>query len=458
MTGIGAKVVSETPLQHALSRLQHLSAIGSCSREERLRRGTVVLLSLITSVAGVLWGTSYAVLGLYQVAVVPFAYALIVLASIVLFIILERFGVLAYTQLSLLLLLPFVVQWQIGGFVPAGGVMLWAILSPIGALFLFGGWHALVWFSAYLALALGSLAYDAFVRPPTLPSASLIASGGLALSLAILNVIAVSTAVFAIIGYALVNLRREQESVEQLLLNVLPSPIAERIKDGESFIADSFEDVTVLFADVVGFTPLAAAFPADNTVGLLNDIFSGFDDLLERYEVEKIKTIGDAYMIASGLPTARRDHAHVVAEVALAMRAVVEKIAAERSLPLELRLGLHTGPVVAGIIGLRKFAYDIWGDTVNIASRMESTAPNGEIQISERAYDRLEPLYALAPRGAIELRGRGEMKTWLLQGRRADAPASAFPTPKERPDATADPKSLPGRRQWRLVLGGRGTA
>jgi adenylate cyclase len=444
-------VVTETPLRRALARLQQLSAIGSCSREERLRRATVVLLSLITSFAGVVWGASYAVLGLYQVAAVPIAYAVIVLASIVLFILVERFGLLAYTQLSLLLLLPFVVQWLIGGFLPAGGVMLWAILSPIGALFLFGGWRAVLCFGAYLLLALGSLAYDAYFHPPALPANALIGSGGLALALAILNVISVSSAVFAIIAYALVNLHREQDSVEQLLLNILPSPIAERIKDGESFIADSFEEVSVLFADVVGFTPLAATFPADNTVGLLNEIFSGFDDLIERYEVEKIKTIGDAYMIATGLPIARRDHAHVVAEVALDMRAIVEKIAAARSLPLELRIGIHTGPVVAGIIGLRKFAYDIWGDTVNVASRVESTAPTGEIQVSERAHERLESLYALAPRGSVELRGRGEMSTWLLQGRRPDVPADAYPTPKARADTVGDAASLPGRRHWRLI-------
>jgi adenylate cyclase len=451
-------VVTETPVRRALTRLQQLSAIGSCSREERLRRATVVLLSLITSLAGVVWGASYAVLGLYQVAAVPIAYAVIVLASIVLFILVERFGLLAYTQLSLLLLLPFVVQWQIGGFVPAGGVMLWAILSPIGALFLFGGRRAVLWFGAYLVLALGSLADDAYFQPPALPATALIGNGGLALTLAILNVVAVSSAVFAIIAYALLNLRREQDSVEQLLLNILPSPIAERIKDGESFIADSFEEVSVLFADVVGFTRLAAAFPADNTVGLLNEIFSGFDDLIERYEVEKIKTIGDAYMIASGLPIARRDHAHVVAEVALGMRATVERIAAARSLPLELRLGIHTGPVVAGIIGLRKFAYDIWGDTVNVASRMESTAPTGEIQVSERAYDRLAPLYVLEPRGSVEVRGRGEMSTWLLQGRRPDVPADAFPMPKDRAEAAGEPTSLPGRRHWRLISGaGRAT-
>ena len=136
-------------------------------------------------------------------------------------------------------------------------------------------------------------------------------------------------------------------------------------------------------------------------------------------------------MIASGLPVARRDHAHVVVQVALAMRSIVERVANERSLPLQLRLGIHTGPVVAGLIGLRKVAYDIWGDTVNLASRMETTAPPGQIQVSERAYQRLQSLCELEARGEIELPGRGEMATWLLTGRRPDVPATAFPAPKE---------------------------
>jgi adenylate cyclase len=406
------------PPQHALLRLQHLSAIGSCTRQERLHRATIVLLSLITCVAGAAWGVLCTLIGLHHVALIPFGYALIVLACIILFIILQRSNLLAYTQLSLLLILPFIVQWQIGGFMSAGAVMLWSILSPIGALFLFGGRPAILWFGAYLALALASLAYEALFHPPTLPSGSLIDSGGLALGIAVFNVAAVSAATFAIIAYALVNLRREQASVEELLLNILPGPIAEWIKDGESFIADSFEEVTVLFADVVGFTRLAAAYPADNVVSLLNHIFSEFDELIARYEAEKIKTIGDAYMIASGLPVARSDHAHVIAEVALAMREIVEGIASERSLPLKLRLGIHTGPVVAGIIGLRKFAYDIWGDTVNIASRMESTAPSGGIQVSERAHARLQLLYDFESRDPMNVRGRGEMASWLLKGRR----------------------------------------
>ncbi|HET6522101.1 MAG TPA: adenylate/guanylate cyclase domain-containing protein [Geminicoccaceae bacterium] len=417
-------------LQRALVRLQQLGAIGSGSREERLRRATLLLLSLITCLAGALWGLTYWLLGLHQVALVPFAYTFIVLFSIIGFIVSERFDLFAWTQLSLLLLLPYVCQWMIGGFVPAGGVMLWSLLAPIGAFVFLGAAKGWAWFGVHALLATGSLVYDLLFRPPGLPAASVVGSGGVALVLAILNVVAVSAVIFALVAYALAELRREQASVERLLRNVLPGPIAERMRAGETAIADSFEEVTILFADLVGFTRLAAGYPADNVVGLLNRIFSAFDELAEQWDVEKIKTIGDAYMLGSGLPVARHDHAAVVAEVALAMREVVERIARERGLVLELRIGIHTGPVVAGIIGLRKFAYDVWGDTVNVASRMESTAQAGAIQVSERTGRRLAPLYVLETREPVAVRGLGELTTLVLKGRRPDRPEGAFPTPR----------------------------
>jgi class 3 adenylate cyclase len=199
------------------------------------------------------------------------------------------------------------------------------------------------------------------------------------------------------------------------------------MRTGESTIADSFEEVTILFADVVGFTRLAAARPADQIVRLLNRIFTAFDELADRWDVEKIKTIGDAYMVASGLPLARDDHAAVVAEVALAMREAARRIADEQGLVLELRIGVHTGPVVAGIIGLKKFAYDVWGDTVNVASRMEASAPAGSIQVSERTARRLESLYTLSSCAPVTLRGLGPVTTYLLEGRKPELEEDAFP-------------------------------
>jgi class 3 adenylate cyclase len=307
------------------------------------------------------------------------------------------------------------------------------VLAPIGAFVFLGARKGWAWFAVYVALVAGSLSFDLVRRPPVLPPGVEVASGTMALGFAILNVIAVSAVIFALIAYALAALRREQESVERLLRNILPASIAARMKEGETAIADSFEEVTILFADVVGFTKIAAAFPADSVVRLLNRIFSAFDGIVDEWEVEKIKTIGDAYMVASGLPLARQDHAVVVAEVALAMRAAVEGIAKEHAVALELRIGIHTGPVVAGIIGLKKFAYDVWGDTVNLASRMESTAPAGSIQVSRQTGQRLEALYALTPREAVTVRGKGDLATFLLEGRLGARPDDAFP--RRRPSA-----------------------
>jgi adenylate cyclase len=200
-------------------------------------------------------------------------------------------------------------------------------------------------------------------------------------------------------------------------LNVLPRAIADRLKEDGGIIAERFEEVTVLFADVAGFTPLAGKMEPEAVVELLNELFTRFDALAESQGLEKIKTIGDAYMVAGGLPTPRPDHAEAIAEMALRMREVAELVAAETGHALAVRIGIDTGPAVAGVIGRSKFSYDLWGDTVNTASRMESHALPGSIQVTERTYRRLKDRYLLEERGTIDVKGKGEMRTYLLHGR-----------------------------------------
>src|SRR5206468_2979253 len=212
-------------------------------------------------------------------------------------------------------------------------------------------------------------------------------------------------------------LRLEREKSERLLLNVLPKSIADRLKQGETTIADSFPDVTVLFADLGDFTRLATELPAPELVHLLDEIFSKFDWLAELHLLEKIKTIGDAYMVVGGLPTPRPDHVEAVAEMALDMQKVVTKLHVADGKGFDLRIGISTGPVVAGIIGSKKFIYDLWGDTVNIASRMESLGQLGAIQVSESTYERLKDKYTFERRGKIEVKGKGKMTTYFLTGR-----------------------------------------
>jgi class 3 adenylate cyclase len=209
----------------------------------------------------------------------------------------------------------------------------------------------------------------------------------------------------------------ERERSERLLRNVLPDPIAARLKQGEEVIADGFPEVTVLFADLVDFTRRSQDSTPERVVRVLDELFSAFDRLAERHGLEKIKTIGDAYMVVGGLPEPRPDHAEAVAEMALALREEVPRHADPDGRPLAVRIGIDTGPVVAGVIGRRKFSYDLWGDTVNTASRMESGGVAGGIQVTDRTYRRLRDGYRFERRGPVQVKGKGELVTWFLVAR-----------------------------------------
>jgi len=215
-------------------------------------------------------------------------------------------------------------------------------------------------------------------------------------------------------------LEHEKQRSEALLLNILPAPVAERLKASQAVIADDCLSATVLFADLVGFTDLARRLAAGQVVALLNDLFSRFDRLAERHGVEKIKTIGDAYMAAAGVPAARPDHAEAAARLALDMREAFEAFRRQHGLRLRLRIGMHSGGLVAGVIGARKFAYDLWGDTVNVASRMESEGLPGEIQISAETRALLSDAWRAEARGPIALKGHAAKQAFLLKELRAD--------------------------------------
>jgi adenylate cyclase len=279
--------------------------------------------------------------------------------------------------------------------------------------------RSIPWLVAYvvelmlLALLDPRLAQD----PAALPA-------GIVTAFFALNIVGVTLSSFVMLAYfvhqrELVHraLEAEQGRSERLLLNVLPAPIAERLKRHEGVIAEQHDDVTVLFADLVGFTAHSAAMEARELVTLLDRIFSAFDALADAEGLEKIKTIGDAYMVAGGIPDPRPDHAQAVARMALAMRDEIGAIAASTEHGwLDVRIGIDTGPAVAGVIGQRKFIYDLWGDTVNTASRMESHGVPGVIQVTARTAAVLGPGFVVRPRGTIEVKGKGPTETFLLDG------------------------------------------
>ncbi|HEY9596794.1 MAG TPA: adenylate/guanylate cyclase domain-containing protein, partial [Cyanophyceae cyanobacterium] len=213
-------------------------------------------------------------------------------------------------------------------------------------------------------------------------------------------------------------LKFEQEQLEALLLNIFPPPITKRLQKGESPIAERFDEVSVLFADLVGFTEFSSRKTPEELVLILNAIFSQFDQLAQQYRLEKIKTIGDAYMVVGGLPTSRPDHAEAVAQMALSMQSAIAQINTQIGEAFKLRIGINSGPVVAGVIGLNKFIYDLWGDTVNTASRMEANGIPGEIQVTMATYEQLQSQFLFTKRGHIPIKGKGEMITYLLQGRK----------------------------------------
>jgi adenylate cyclase len=407
-------------LPNWLRGLTELGSLPSDSRELQLRKSVLVLSSSLMATLSFLWVGTYAVLGLWLSAAIPFAYQLASAASLYTFARTRRYRLFRASQLLMSLLLPFALQWSLGGFAASSAVSLWAFTCPVGALLFVGARQAVPWFVAFAALVAFSGAID-----PALSASAPDIPTGVEISFFVLNILGVCITAYVLLQYfvrsrerVMAELEVERAKSDRLLLNVLPASVADRLKESDQVIADGFDAATVLFADIVGFTPLAQELPPAEAVALLDRVFAGWDELAERHGVEKIKTIGDAYMVAGGLPSPRKDHAEAIADLALEMGTEAERCAGGRGPSLEVRIGIDSGPVVAGVIGRAKFSYDLWGDTVNTASRMESHGVPGAIQVTERAYHRLRDRYEFERRGTIEVKGKGPMTTYLLLARK----------------------------------------
>jgi adenylate cyclase len=417
----------------------------------RARKALLVLISVLILPVAALWGALYLALG-SPVGVVPLVYFGVLFGAIVVFARTRDLPWLLLIGQVDILLAPTLSMIPLGGFLESGGVGLWGILAPLAALVFNDVRSAVRWYVAYLIVFLGTGIPGEVIGPIWPPLPGWFTSAMLALNIAVGGTIVFTLlAVFARQrGDALAALRLEQAKAENLLLNILPRSIADKLKAQTQPIADQFGSASILFADVVDFTPWSERLPPAEVVGYLDHLFSHFDDLAERYGLEKIKTIGDCYMVAAGVPTPRPDHARALALMALDMLEAMRSDDEVGRLGLELRVGINSGPVVAGVIGRKRFLYDLWGDAVNTASRMESHGTPGRIQIARATYELLADEFDCQPRGPITVKGKGEIEAWYLirpGGDRASAAndVAREPTLADRGQAwrslNADPRS-----------------
>jgi guanylate cyclase len=387
--------------------------------DTRASKALLVLISVLILPVSVLWATLYLLFG-SPVGWVPLAYSIVLLASIVSFARTQNFRAFLLVGQTAILLAPTLSMIPLGGFLDAGGVGLWGILAPLGALVFSDVRDAARWYAAFVVVFLGSgLAGELLGGvSPAVPRWFTTTMLGL-------NVAVGGTIMFTLLAVFARQRRDAQERADNLLLNILPRSIADRLKAETRTIADQFASASILFGDVVDFTPLAERLPPAEVVEVLDHLFSHFDELAERHGLEKIKTIGDCYMAAAGVPSPRPDHARALALMALDMQAAMRSVDEVGHLGMELRIGINSGPVVAGVIGRKRFLYDLWGDAVNIASRMESHGTSGRIQITRATKDLLGDEFVCEPRGTIPVKGRGEIEAWYLVARRLDPAAEA---------------------------------
>jgi guanylate cyclase len=403
--------------------IDRAAAIGADPRdgeEVRLRKALLVLVSVLILPISLLWGAIYLALGTPS-GLVAWLYFLISVGALAVFARTRDFEGLLQVELLIILFAPTLSMAWVGGFVASGAVGLWGILGPLGALVFKGARAGIRWFIAFVAVFVlsgiaGELLTGGRSVLPAWFESTMIA----------LNVTVGGAVVFGLLvrfvqqrKQAMSDLQVEQDKAENLLLNILPRSIADRLKAEPATIADQFTGASILFADVVDFTPLAERLEPAQVVGVLDRLFTHFDHLADRYGVEKIKTIGDCYMVAAGVPTPREDHARAMALMALDMRDAMHAKDGIGELGLELRIGINSGPVVAGVIGRKRFLYDLWGDAVNMASRMESHGTGGKIQVTQATYELLKDEFALEPRGIVAIKGKGDVETWYLVGRQA---------------------------------------
>ena len=411
------------------------------SEQDKLHKTLAIFACGLMGFGAMLWLAIYWAMGIKFSATVPLSYLAVSAGSLILYLWNRNFHLFRFTQVSLFLFVPFIMQWSIGSYVSSSGVMLWALLAPVGMMIFEGPRQSIPWFFAYIVMTGISGFFDYYLGVGTQQGVNM---QTISVFFA-LNFAAMSTIVYLLVSYFVgqrdklqdrVNeqhklLLVEQEKSERLLLNILPGPIADRLKESNVTIADGFADVTVMFADIINFTRLSEEMPPKFMVTMLNEVFSHFDQLAEKHRLEKIKTIGDAYMVAGGLDVhhryeadrvPHRDYSHAICDLAIDMRDYMASLSGTKLARLQIHVGIGTGPVVAGVIGMKKFIYDLWGDTVNIASRVTSEATAGMILVDAVTWRRVREEYEFEGPQVLNVKGKGEITAYRLVRRKPAPP------------------------------------
>ncbi len=396
------------------------------SEELKLQKTLSILACGLMIFAAGLWMVIYTALGIRFEILVPLGFQVLSAGTLVYYLRSGNFVAFRFAQVTLYLFVPFVMQWGMGNFVTASAVMLWALLAPIGVMVLHGPRESIPWFIAYLVLTAVSGFFDYFISDGS--------DYGLPLDTIavffVLNFAAISTIVYLLISHFVRERQRlsnelqlshnrladAQEKSERLLLNVLPARVAERLKRQDT-VADGYADVTVMFADIVDFTGLSEELAPGDVIYLLNELFTGFDEIAACHGIEKIKTIGDAYMAAGGMNADMPDYTAALGEMALQMQQFMQGRHSPNGAPLGLHIGIATGPAGAGVIGRTKFVYDLWGNTVNVASRLASSAESGQVSVDEVTYKRLRGRYRFEGPMFVSAKGKGPITSYFLTGR-----------------------------------------
>src|SRR3989454_5219195 len=393
-------------------RAAELTAKPGGRDEDRLASGLFLLVSGSGAAAGALWALAYALLGRPLSAAIPGAFSVAATAIGITLLRRRKLGRLREFMLLLILLLPAVLQASLGGYVKGSAVVMWSFFAPLSALVFFGPRAGWAWLAGFVAVTGVSALLDGRLAQsvPPLPETSQTA-------LFAFNLSGVAGLVTLVLAYFRIQRDEATERSERLLLNVLPPEIAERLKRQEYPIADRFDDVSVLFADMDGFTERSDGESPEVTVAVLNEFLSTFDELAQQHGLRPIRITGDSYLVVGGLPVPRPDHAQAIANMALDMLDRIAGLNQQHGWAVGFRIGLNSGPAVAAVVGRLRFTYDVWSDTVNTASRMESSGTAGRIQVTEEIYRRLTLTHTFERRGQIDIKGKGPMTTYFLIGR-----------------------------------------